>query len=138
MPADLQHDVPRRSAPPPSSEVARSARRSRFRTLVGAATLAVSALLIVAGVRAYGDLADARAREAELESALGEADARIEALNDRVERLRDDEEAFERVAREELGMVFPDEAVVLLPASESTPDDESAELTDGSDPATAP
>lgn len=88
---------------------------SRFLSLLAGGVCALLALLLVAGVRAYGDLQHAKAREAELEKLVSEADLRVSALESRIERLQHDDAALERVAREELGMLFPDEFVVLLP-----------------------
>jgi len=82
--------------------------------LIGAVCVLV-AVLTVAGVRAYGDLSEARRLETELEGLVAEADLRVTELSNRIADLREDDEALERVAREELGMLFPEEYVVLLP-----------------------
>lgn len=68
-----------------------------------------------ASARSYADLADSRARAARLESELQERQQAIAGLGERIERLRDDPYTLERLARRELGMVRPDEIVVVLP-----------------------
>jgi cell division protein FtsB len=78
------------------------------------------AVLIVAAIglgaaRSYRDLAAARARAAVLESQIAGAEERVEALARRIERTRDDPATWERLAREELGLVRPGDIVVLLP-----------------------
>jgi|GEM_PF-4497536 len=107
-------DADRTSASWLRDELADTLRRSRFLSLLTAGVCALFAVLLVAGVRAYGDLADARSRERELEQLVHEADERVADLEGQIERIESDDTALERVAREELGMLFPNEYVVLL------------------------
>jgi cell division protein FtsB len=77
-------------------------------------------VLIVAAIgfgtaRAYRDLAAARQRAAALEREIAAAEERVAALTRRIDRTRDDPATWERLAREELGLVRPGEIVVLLP-----------------------
>ena len=79
--------------------------------MVGALLLAMA----LAGARSFRDLGRARARTAELATEIGEAEARIVELERRIELLREDPVTLERLAREELGLVRPDDIVVVLP-----------------------
>ena len=54
-------------------------------------------------------------REAKLETRIEEARARLESLERRVELLRSDPVTLERLAREQRGLVMPDDLVVVLP-----------------------
>jgi len=91
----------------------RSSGPFRWLSLATVAFLAV--VIAVAGAASYKDLTAARARETALGERLAETRARIEALERQVQRLTDDPETLERVAREELGLVGPDDIVVVLP-----------------------
>jgi cell division protein FtsB len=82
--------------------------------LLGLAVLIVAAIGFGAA-RSYRDLAAARARAAALEQQIAEAQERVAALERRIERTRDDPVTWERLAREELGLVRPGDIVVLLP-----------------------
>jgi cell division protein FtsB len=79
------------------------------------------ALLAVAGIKSYRDLAAVRGQEAALRQQVEQTQQRIEALRHRVERLRSDPAALERLAREELGMVRPGDVVIVLPAEDADP-----------------
>jgi cell division protein FtsB len=91
------------------------ARPDSLRSVVGAATAFVLVLLVVAGVKSYRDLAAARAEEARLTGEIGATRERIQNLHGRIERLRGDPVTLERLAREELGLVRPDDVVIVLP-----------------------
>jgi cell division protein FtsB len=91
------------------------ARPDSLRSVVGAVVVVALLLLAGAGAKSYRDLAAARAREAALERASGEAEARIAQLHARIERLKRDPSTLERLAREELGMVRPGDVVIVLP-----------------------
>ena len=72
-------------------------------------------LVVVAGLKSYRDLSVARQREAKLELRIEEAQARLGTLEQRVDLLRDDPATLERLAREQRGLVMPDDLVVVLP-----------------------
>lgn len=88
----------------------------RSLSLVAVAFLVV--VIAVAGVASYKDLQAARARQAKLEERVTEARGLVEVLERRVERLADDPQTLERLAREELGLVRPGDVVVVLPEGE--------------------
>lgn len=95
--------------------------RSRSRTARPAlwgAVVFLLALLALAGGKSYRDLAAVRERESELEAQLAATQAEIESFERRLERLRRDPVALERLAREELGMVRPGDVVIVLPPEE--------------------
>ncbi len=85
-----------------------------FRSLLGAAAIALVLLVGFAGLRGWGELAEARARRERLETSLEETRRRIEALERRSRELTTSPAALERLAREELGMVRPGEIVLML------------------------
>ena len=100
-----------------------------FRSVVVLGVVAVLLLLAVGGLRSYRELAAARQREAGLEARLGEARAGIEVLAKRIERLRSDPAAIEKLARDQLMMtgvgevviVYPREVIPPLPPAEPLP-----------------
>ena len=92
-------------------------------------------VLAIAAVDAYRDLAQQRARRAELEGEIRRAEARIQELEGRIERMRSDPETLERLAREELGLVRPEDIVVVFPEEEPEEPEEPAETSDPVDPA---
>jgi hypothetical protein len=75
----------------------------------------VFALLAIAALKSYRDLAAARAHEHQLETQIAETKARSEKLRLRIDRLRHDPGMLERLAREDLGMVHPRDVVIELP-----------------------
>jgi len=87
-----------------------------LRPLVAVAVGLLLALLAVAGLKTWRDLETVRAREIELRSEIAATERQIADLEARIERLRDDPAALERVAREELHMRYPGEVEVVLPA----------------------
>lgn len=112
----LDHPVsPERAA---ASEPARP-----FRSVTLAVIGVVAVLLVGAGIQSYGDLARARERQHELETRLEETRRRIESLEVRIERLREDPVLLERLAREELGLARPGERVIVLPEEEAAAGD---------------
>jgi cell division protein FtsB len=72
--------------------------------------------LSIATFKSYRDLEMGRSREAELRQQVRASEARVETLEARVERLREDPATVEQLAREELLMARPGEVVILLPA----------------------
>jgi cell division protein FtsB len=85
--------------------------RSLVGLLVGLALLA----LAVAGLKGWRDYQGAQAHERRLEGEISDAQGRIHALESRIDRLQHDPATLDQVAREELGLVRPDEVVVVLP-----------------------
>jgi cell division protein FtsB len=85
------------------------------RNLLRAAAVLLVLLLAIAGAQSYRDLAVARAREEQLAARAREMEERIAALRRQIERLRNDPRALERLAREELGLTYPQDMVIVLP-----------------------
>ncbi|PYM24164.1 MAG: hypothetical protein DMD78_09875 [Candidatus Rokuibacteriota bacterium] len=86
--------------------------------LVGVAGL----VLLAAGLAVYGGHQVLRVRQMRGEIAARERDivtlrARTEELSRTVERLRNDPSYVEKLAREELGYVRPDETVLKFPTA---------------------
>jgi cell division protein FtsB len=88
------------------------------RPLWWAAAVFLLVLLALAGGKSYRDLTAVREREAELEARLASTRAEIAAFERRLDRLRHDPVALERLAREELGMTRPGDVVIVLPPEE--------------------
>jgi cell division protein FtsB len=95
------------SGSPPASS-------TTFRSLLGIGALALLLLLALGGLKGYRDLDVARHREQELADELAAKQARIRALESRIEDLRADPATLEKLAREELLMVRPGDVVVVL------------------------
>ncbi len=107
--------------PPPEAPAAEPSRRPALRPLTLAAVGVLVLLLAVAGVKSYRDLESVRREETVLQEKVDATRHRIDALKHRVERLRDDPATLERLAREELGMVKPEDVVFVLPAGDANP-----------------
>ncbi|HEX4964004.1 MAG TPA: septum formation initiator family protein [Thermoanaerobaculia bacterium] len=97
------------------------ARTDSFRPVLGAAVVLFLALLAVAALKSYRDLASARAREHLLAAQIEETKARSERLRARIDRLHHDPGMLERLAREDLGMVHPGDVIIELPAGAVAP-----------------
>jgi len=108
---DVRRDERQTESPEP--EAAPPPRRAS--RLAVAALVAFLAVLSVAGYKTWRDLVTVEARADELREAIVEVEGEIEALEEEAARLRDDPVTLERVAREELHMVHPDDVVVMLP-----------------------
>jgi cell division protein FtsB len=91
-----------------------------LRSLVTAIVAVVLVALAVAGLKGWRDYQSARAHESRLRAEIAASEARIHVLERRINRLQDDPATLDRVAREELGLVRPDEVVIVLP--EDRPD----------------
>jgi cell division protein FtsB len=91
-------------------------RSDSFRPVLGVTALLVFALLAVAALKSSRDLEAARAHERSLRTQIATTRASSERLRVRIERLRHDPGMLERLAREDLGMVRPQDVVVELPA----------------------
>jgi cell division protein FtsB len=91
------------------------ARPDSLRAVLGAAVLFFSVLLVFASVKSHRDLVAAREHQRGLERTIHDTRERIEVLRGRIDRLRRDPDTLERLAREELGMVKPNDVVIVLP-----------------------
>ena len=86
-----------------------------LRIALGGAVVFVVGLLATAGAKGYRDLQIVRQREAELGERIVAAEQRLDELRHRLQLLREDPATLERLAREELGLVDPDDVVFVLP-----------------------
>jgi cell division protein FtsB len=96
-------------------------RTDSFRPVLGAAVVLFLALLAVAALKSYRDLASARAHQHLLERQIQETVARSEWLRSRIDRLHHDPGMLERLAREDLGMVRPGDVIIELPEGAVVP-----------------
>ena len=117
------------------NEQALAARR-RQRLLMGAIGVIALLLLSVASFKSYRDLRVGRGQATELSRQIADSEERIEVLEERIERLRDDPAKLEQLAREELMMARPGDVVIILPESSEEAAAESAEAGDTEAPAT--
>jgi cell division protein FtsB len=85
------------------------------RALLQALYAVVLIALASAALKGWRDHQRAETRELQLESEIAATEARIAALKLRIERLQHDPATLDRVAREELGLVRPEEVVIVLP-----------------------
>lgn len=92
-----------------------------LRSWLGVTVILMLAILAGAGIKSYRDLTASRAHEADLGRRVEAAEERIRLLDQRLEGITDDPIVLERVAREELGMVYPDDVVIVLPEAEADP-----------------
>jgi cell division protein FtsB len=84
-----------------------------------AAVLFLVVLLGTVGARSWKDLERARGRQAELTEKIEETEVRIEALDRRIRRLRNDPLLVERLAREDLGLAREGDVIFVLPEEEA-------------------
>lgn len=94
---------------------AASARPRPLRALVSALVVFLVLVLATAALKGFRDLERARERERTLAAEVAAAEARIEEARRRIDRLREDPVTLDRVARESLGLVAPDDVVIVLP-----------------------
>lgn len=94
---------------------AASARPRPLRSLVSAMVVFLVLVLATFALKGWRDLASARAREKTLAAEVAATEARIEEAKRRIARLKADPVTLDRLAREELGMVAPQDVVVVLP-----------------------
>ncbi len=78
---------------------------------VGVVVLVVA----VAGVKSWSDLRMSQITADRLGQELARVDQSVGRLQQRIHLLQSNSELLERVAREELGVVRPDEIVIILP-----------------------
>jgi len=97
------------------------ARPDSLRAVLGAAVLFFSVLLVFASVKSHRDLVAARDHRRDLERTIRETRERNEVLRGRIERLRRDPDTLEGLAREQLGMVRPNDLVIVLPPPAPAP-----------------
>ena len=91
-------------------------RRSGLLGPIGLSAVAVVLLAVgVAIVESYRDLQVVSASEAALRADIQQTQAEIERLEEYRQRLESDSVLLERLAREELGLVKPDDVVIVLP-----------------------
>jgi cell division protein FtsB len=107
--------------PPVDSAAAAAPARERSPFLLALAVIAVLVAVGAAGVRSWHDLADQRAREAELLADIVKTEVAVRQLEERNHRLEKDPVTLERLARQELGLVRPDDLVVVFPGKPSAP-----------------
>lgn len=93
----------------------KTAQRPLARSFLALAIVCFVGLLAIAGVKSYRDLARAHTQELQLAQEIGAAEGRIKILEERLQRLEKDPVTLERLAREELGWVHPDDVVIVLP-----------------------
>jgi cell division protein FtsB len=96
-------------------------RTDRFPLLLGAAVALALLLVGAAGLRSWADLAAQRAREAELERETARTEADVRRLEERIRRLHDDPRTLERLARQDLGLVRPEDVVYVFPEPTPSP-----------------
>lgn len=77
-------------------------------------------LLVIANLMGYRNLHRARLEERALEEKVAAAEARIDEIRAKRDRLLEDPATLERLARENLRMARPGEVVLLIPEDEAT------------------
>ena len=97
------------------SEAQRTRESPSYRSVIGVAVLVLLGLLATAGVKSYRDLKVARDLEADLKQRIAASESRIHVLSDYVRMIEEDPLTLERLAREDLGLVKPGDAVIVLP-----------------------
>lgn len=88
--------------------------RRPLRAALGGALAFVLVLLTGASAKGCTDLEAIRDRESELQRRMAASDELIGGLKERLTSLRYDPVTLERVAREELGLVMPEDRVIVL------------------------
>ena len=102
--------------PPPESASVVAPARERSPFLLALAVIAVLVAVGTASVRSWRDLAEERAHEADLQASIVRTENAVRELEERNRRLEKDPVTLERLARQELGLVKPDDLVVVFPA----------------------
>jgi len=102
--------------PPPDSAAAAAPPRERSPFLLALAVIALLVAVGAASLRSWHDLAEQRAHEAELAAAIAKTETKVRQLEERNRRLEKDAVTLERLARQELGLVKPEDLVVVFPA----------------------
>lgn len=105
---------------------AESARPRPLRSLLSALVVFCLLLLATMALKGWRDYDRARDRAAALADQVAATERRIAELRQRIHALQEDPAALERVAREDLGLVRPDEVVLVLPPPAEAADATSA------------
>jgi len=92
-----------------------------LRSLLTAALLFALVALAAAGLKGWRDYEAVRAREQGLEQEIAASEQRIRGLERKIERLQRDPVELERAAREDLGLVRPEDVVIVLPETPPPP-----------------
>ncbi len=100
---------------------AASARPRPLRSLLSAVVIFLLLVLATTSLAGWRELERARGKERALAEEVTAREARIRALERRIERLRSDPVTLDRLAREDLGMVAPEDVVIILPEPASAP-----------------
>ncbi len=87
-----------------------------LRSLLAAVVIFLVLLLATFGLKGYRDLATVHGREQALLAEIAATEHRIALLKRRIESLKHDPVMLDRVAREQLGLVRPEDVVIVLPA----------------------
>lgn len=92
-----------------------------LRSVLVAVVVFLVLLLATFGLKSYRDLAAVRGRERLLLAEIAGTEERIALLKRRIESLKNDPVMLDRVARESLGLVRPEDVVIVLPAPAAVP-----------------
>lgn len=103
------------------SQATSTTRSEPHRPILGAAVVLFVALLGIASLKSYRDLEVARARQGDLEGKIRDTRTGIDHLKRRIDRLKGDPAILERLAREDLGLVYPDDVIIELPQPAAAP-----------------
>jgi cell division protein FtsB len=87
-----------------------------LRSVLVAVVVFLVLLLSTFGLKSYRDLTSVRGRERLLTAEIAGTEERIARLKRRIESLKSDPVMLDRVARESLGLVRPEDVVIVLPA----------------------
>ena len=98
-----------------------SVRPRPLRSLLSALFVFLLLLLATAALKGWRDLERAREREATLAAQVALTEKKISDLRRRITNLKSDPATLDRIARDELGLVHPDDVVILLPAATPSP-----------------
>ena len=112
------------AAPPASGANPASTAGGRprpLRALLQALYAVALIALASAALKGWHDHQRAVEHQRALEAELTATQARIAALKLRIDRLQNDPVTLDRVAREELGLVKPNEVVIVLPEDSAAP-----------------
>ena len=101
--------------PPPETAAAAAPPRERSPFLLALAVIAVLIAVGAASLRSWRDLAEQRAHETEVADAIARTESKVRQLEERNRRLEKDPVTLERLARQQLGLVRPDDLVVVFP-----------------------
>jgi len=86
-----------------------------LRSVLVAVVVFLVLLLATFGLKGYRDLAAVRDRERQLTAEIAGTEERIARLKRRIESLKNDPVTLDREARASLGLVRPEDVVIVLP-----------------------